>query len=45
MSDERLKPAFARYGVRLSDYEGPGSFATYLATGRGLGAESPAKDR
>jgi predicted ATP-grasp superfamily ATP-dependent carboligase len=39
VSDERLKPALERYGVRFTDYEGPASFSTYLlthASGRGF---------
>jgi proteasome assembly chaperone (PAC2) family protein len=39
VSDERLKPALERCGVRFADYEGPASFSTYLlthASGRGL---------
>ena len=30
LSHEHLKPEFAKYGVRFSDYEGPASFVTYL---------------
>ncbi len=30
VSDETLKPVFARYGIRFSDYEGPASIVTYL---------------
>ncbi|HYO11395.1 MAG TPA: PAC2 family protein [Tepidisphaeraceae bacterium] len=30
VSHERLKDELAKYGVRLSDYEGPGSFASLL---------------
>jgi proteasome assembly chaperone (PAC2) family protein len=30
VSHERLKDELTKYGVRLSDYEGPGSFATLL---------------
>lgn len=39
VSDARLRPTFQRFGMKLSSYEGPGSFATYLttqATARGL---------
>ena len=32
VSDENLKPAMARFGLRFSDYEGPGSFTTSLLT-------------
>ncbi len=31
VSDEALKPAIQQYGVRFSNYEGPGSISTYLA--------------
>jgi proteasome assembly chaperone (PAC2) family protein len=30
VSHEHLRKEFERYGVRFSDYEGPGSFVTYL---------------
>lgn len=30
VSDAELKPVFDRFGIRLSDYEGPASIATYL---------------
>jgi proteasome assembly chaperone (PAC2) family protein len=30
ISHERLKPLLEEYGVKPSDYEGPGSFASYL---------------
>ena len=30
VSHERLKPLLEEYGVKPSDYEGPGSFASYL---------------
>jgi proteasome assembly chaperone (PAC2) family protein len=30
VSDAELKPAFERYGVRFSNYEGPASIVTYL---------------
>ena len=30
VSHERLKPLLEEYGVKSSDYEGPGSFASYL---------------
>lgn len=30
VSHPRLKDQFARYGVQFSDYEGPGSFVSYL---------------
>jgi proteasome assembly chaperone (PAC2) family protein len=32
VSHEHMKESFARYGVRFSDYEGPGSFVSYLLT-------------
>ena len=35
VSDAKLKPLYQRYGVRLSNYEGPGSFVTYLMTQAG----------
>jgi proteasome assembly chaperone (PAC2) family protein len=31
-SDKQLLPEVLKYGVRLSSYEGPGSFTTYLMT-------------
>jgi proteasome assembly chaperone (PAC2) family protein len=31
-SDEGLLPEMARYGLRRTDYEGPGSFSSYLLT-------------
>jgi proteasome assembly chaperone (PAC2) family protein len=31
-SDERLLPEMARYGLRRTGYEGPGSFTSYLLT-------------
>jgi proteasome assembly chaperone (PAC2) family protein len=30
VSHTKLKPEFAKYGVKFSDYEGPGSFVSYL---------------
>lgn len=30
VSDERLKPTLSRFGIRLSQYEGPASITTYL---------------
>jgi proteasome assembly chaperone (PAC2) family protein len=32
VSNEQLKEALKRYGVRFTDYEGPASFITYLTT-------------
>jgi proteasome assembly chaperone (PAC2) family protein len=32
VSHEHLKEQFLKYGVRFSDYEGPGSFVSYLLT-------------
>ena len=32
VSDESLRPALERCGVRFTDYEGPASFSTYLLT-------------
>ncbi len=40
VSDAELKPAFERYGVRFSNYEGPASIVTYLtADARSRGIE------
>ena len=32
VSDETMKPMVQQYGMSLANYEGPGSFATYLMT-------------
>lgn len=32
VSSPDMKPAFAKYGCKFSDYEGPGSFVSYLMT-------------
>ncbi|MBN2582836.1 MAG: PAC2 family protein [Planctomycetes bacterium] len=32
VSDASLKPELEQYGIRFSDYEGPGSIVTYLTT-------------
>lgn len=32
VTDKKLKPMLQRYGVQLSNYEGPASFPTYLMT-------------